>query len=880
MSELKHYGTPRHSGRYPWGSGENPHQRYQGLNKYVADLRKQGMKDTKIAESMGISTTQLRARMSISRAEQRAANAALALRLKDKGMSNTAIGKQMGINESSVRSLLDPALKERSNITFVTANMLKKNLEDKQYLDVGTGVELYLGVSRDKLNTAIEVLKDEGYKIQYVKVEQAGNPGKYTSIKVLTPPDTTYSELYKNQDKIKGISDYSEDGGRSYLGLEPPRSVDRKRVEIAYSEDGGADKDGSIELRRGVDDISLGDRRYAQVRIAVDDKYYMKGMAIYSDDLPEGIDIRYNTNKKRGTPDENVFKPIKDDPDNPFGSTVRQKHYIDANGKKQLSSINIVGHPTKEGSGEEGSWDTWSKTLSSQFLSKQPISLIKKQLGLAYDLKQEEFDEIMSLTNPAVKRRLLMSFSDDCDSSAVNLKAAALPRQANKVLIPVPELSDTEVYAPTFRNGERVVLIRHPHGGKFEIPELTVNNKHKQAKSRLGQAEDGIGINPKVAERLSGADFDGDTVLVIPNPPSVGIRTSAPLKGLKNFDPKEAYPGYEGMKRMTKAGKQKQMGDASNLITDMTIKGATPSELAAAVRHSMVVIDAEKHGLNYRQSYKDNRIAELKERYQGGKRAGASTLISKASSDERVLMRNEKTPDKLTGKRVYEYTGESYIDKKTGKLVYRRTKSTKMAEVEDAFELSSGTAQENTYASHANKLKALANSARKEAVNIEPVKYSPSAKQVYAKEVATLDHKLNVALKNAPLERQAQVIAKSVLKNKMQANPGMDNDDIKKVRTQALAEARSRTGADKQQIPITPREWEAIQAGAITQNKLTKILNNTDLDLIKQYATPRTKTAITPAKEARVKAMLSAGYSQSDIADALGISTSTVSSVK
>ena len=24
---LMHYGTPRHSGRYPWGSGENPYQR-------------------------------------------------------------------------------------------------------------------------------------------------------------------------------------------------------------------------------------------------------------------------------------------------------------------------------------------------------------------------------------------------------------------------------------------------------------------------------------------------------------------------------------------------------------------------------------------------------------------------------------------------------------------------------------------------------------------------------------------------------------------------------------------------------------------------------------------------------------------------------------
>ena len=51
------------------------------------------------------------------------------------------------------------------------------------------------------------------------------------------------------------------------------------------------------------------------------------------------------------------------------------------------------------------------------------------------------------------------------------------------------------------------------------------------------------------------------------------------------------------------------MGKISNLITDMTLLGASEDKLARAVRHSMVVIDDEKHHLDYKQSEKDNNIA-------------------------------------------------------------------------------------------------------------------------------------------------------------------------------------------------------------------------------------------------------------------------------
>ena len=863
MSEILHYGIPRRSGRYPWGSGEDPYQRNKSFLAYVDDLHKKGVSEVDIAKGLGISTSELRRRKSLAKNEQRKSDTAEALRLKNKGYSNVAIGQRLNMNESSVRALLNPALEQRNEITESTAKVLKNSVEKKDYIDIGVGVERHLGISRTKLMTAVQKLKDEGYTVHYVQVDQLGT-GKKTSVMVLAKPGTSYSDVYKNKDKIRMVTDYSEDGGRSYLGLEPIRSVNGNRVLIKYAEDGGTNKDGVIELRRGVEDISLGNAKYAQVRIGVDGKYYMKGMAIYSDDMPDGVDIIYNSNKHRGTPIEKVYKQMKDDPDNPFGSTVRQRHYINKNGESELSALNIVN--------EEGDWTNWSKNISSQVLSKQSPNLAKKQLGLAYDLKKEEYDEIMSLTNPVIKKKMLLDFADGCDAAAVDLKAAALPRQSSHIILPIQTIKENEIYAPNYRDGETVVLIRHPHGGTFEIPELKVNNKNREANKIMKNAKDAVGINPKTAQILSGADFDGDTVIVIPNNNKY-IKNSSPLKGLQNFDPKEAYPAYDGMKRMSPRTKQLEMGKISNLITDMTIRGASQDEICRAVRHSMVVIDAEKHNLNYKQSYYDNGIGELKKKYQGSDKAGASTLISRASSEKRIGTRKESI-DPKTGKKIYTYTNETFV--KDGKTYPRTISSTKMAEAEDAYSLSSGTIMENTYAAHANKLKALANMSRKNALATKPIPYSPSAKKTYSAEVASLNAKLNIAYKNKPLERQAQIIANSVVNAKRKSNPGMDNDTLKKIKTQALTEARLRVGAKKQQIKITPKEWEAIQAGAISTNVLTQIINNSDSDHLKQLATPRTVKEMTAAKVAKAKNMLKSGYTQAEIADSLGVSVSTI----
>ena len=875
---LMHYGMPRRSGRYPWGSGENPYQHSGDFLSRIEELKKQGLSEKEIADSFGLTTTQFRTQKSLAKNERRALEVATAKGLREKGYSLNEIAEKMGYtNDSSIRSLLNEGSELNMNQAQKTADFLRKQIEEKGMIDVGVGVERELGISKEKLNQALYILEMEGYPVYGGGVPQVTNPGKQTNIKVICPPGTEHRDIY-DYENVHSLTDYvSHDGGDTFDTFVYPKSMDSKRLQICYAEEGGIHKDGVIELRRGVDDLSLGDSHYAQVRILVDDSKYLKGMAIYSDDLPPGVDVRFNTNKKQGTPMGDVLKNIKDDPDNPFGSLIKaggQSYYIDKDGKRQLSLINKRA--------EEGDWGAWSDKLPSQFLSKQSLHLVKKQLGLAASDKLAEFDEICSLTNPTVKKTLLKSFSDDCDAAAVHLQAAALPRQKYQVILPITSMKDTEVYAPNYKNGEQVALIRYPHGGTFEIPIVTVNNKHPEARRTLGNALDAIGINSKVAERLSGADFDGDTVMVIPTGGKVKITSSSPLKGLEGFDPKTSYPYKEGMKIMRNT--QTEMGKVSNLITDMTLKGATQDELARAVRHSMVVIDAEKHKLNYKQSEIDNGIASLKKKYQGhydedGKyHEGAATLISRAKSETSVLKRKgSPIIDPKTGEQTYKEVYEEYVDKKTGKIKVRTQASTKMAETRDARTLSSGHPVEEAYADYANQMKSLANKARKEMVSTGKIAYSASAKAVYQSEVDTLSAKLNVALRNAPKERQAQVIANANVAAKKKDNPDMTNAEIKKAGQQALTSARVSVGAKREPINLTDKEWEAIQAGAISENKLKQIINHVNIDELRQRATPRTTTSLSSAQISKISSMNASGYSIAEIAQALGVSTSTVS---
>lgn len=926
INYLMHYGIPRRSGRYPWGSGDNPYQHGRDFLSRIEELKKEGWSETpeNIKKEFGLTTTQYRLEKALAKDERRMLDVATAKSLRKDGLGATEIGRKMGVPESTVRSLLNEDSEARMKQARKTADFIKEQVDKKGMIDVGTGVERELNISKEKLNEALYILEREGYPIYKGGVPQATNPGKQINQMVICPPGTKHKEIY-DFDKVHSLTDYvSHDGGETFDKFVYPKSMDSKRLKIRYAEDGGLEKDGIVELRRGVDDLSLGDSHYSQVRILVDGKKYIKGMAVYSDDMPDGVDVIFNTNKTKDVGKLDILKNIKEDPDNPFGSLIKpggQSYYIDKDGKRQLSLINKRA--------DEGDWTEWKDALPSQFLGKQSLSMAKKQLNLAKADKLAEYDEICSLTNPTVKKHLLEEFANNCDSAAVHLQAAALPGQKYHVIIPVNSLKDNEVYAPGYEPGTKLALIRYPHGGTFEIPILTVNNKNEAAKKIIGaNSIDAIGINKNIADRLSGADFDGDTVMTIPTHDKAGkvkITSTPPLKDLEGFDPKMAYPERPGMKYMKNTGTQ--MGIVSNLITDMTLGGASQEELARAVKHSMVVIDAEKHKLDYKQSEIDNNIAALKKKYQRTVDAdgnvhvgGASTILSRAKGETSVLKRQGTPkinikgedwydPNKPEGSLIYKvaddvtYTYQK-TNKRTGELTTvtknKTQKSTRMAETDDAYSLVSEARHpmEMVYADYANSMKALANKARKEMVRTGKIQYSSSAKTTYQAEVDSLMSKLNTALLNSPRERAAQRRANAEVDNALntvketlrKSNPtatakeidrlARKEIDVKKASQQALTSNRKAVGSVSRRdrsIDITDREWEAIQAGAISENKLKQILNNTDADKLRQRATPRTTTTLSQAKINRIKAMSNSNYDLASIAKSLGVSPSTVS---
>ena len=981
-NSLMHYGIKRRSGRYPYGSGKDSYQHGRDFLGRIDELKKSGFTytdsdgkkwtgDNAIAKSMGLTTSEYRRQVSWATYERRLQNVETAKRLRDKeGMGPTEIGKEMGVNESTVRSWLNPKSEDRMEQAMNTVNLLREHVDKKGMIDVGTGVERELGISKERLDMALDYLeKAEGYPVYKGGIPQVTNPGQQTNQRVLCVPGTQHKEIYE-YDRVKTITEYtSHDNGQTFDKFVYPKSIDSKRVLVLTKDQIGPDgepgvaKDGIIQIRPGVEDLSLGESRYAQVRILVDDTKYLKGMAVYSDNIPDGYDIVFNSNKKTV---EDAYKKIKDDPDNPFGSLIQpkgQSYYIDKNGKKQLSAINKRA--------DEGEWEEWANAIPSQFLSKQSRTMAKKQLNLAKADKLAEFDEICSLENPTVKKHLLEKFADSCDSAAVHLKAAALPGQRYHVIVPVNTLKDNEVYAPNYENGTKLALIRYPHGGTFEIPILTVNNRHAAAKKLIGpDAIDAVCINHKIAEQLSGADFDGDTVMCIPTHDAGGkvkIVNRQPFDDLKNFDSRsyqydKAEADADGNMHYYRNGQEfkimkntgTEMGKISNLITDMTLSGgATDDEIIRAVRHSMVVIDAEKHKLDYKASEIENDIAGLKSKYQkkydedgnviGS--GGAGTLISRAKGETSVDKRQGsykinipgtdhydptkpdgakiwKTADDLyypdrtynkkdhtitvrtaDGKKVtydvtdkdqYERynpvkkvnadTGEVTYTNKDGSITYKTKKrtqeSTKMAETDDAYTLVSGARHpmEILYADYANDMKALGNKARVELYNTGKIAYSAQAKAKYAEEVSSLNKKLNTALLNTTKERAAQRMANAEVAAKTKGKE-IKPADKKKMAQQALTKYRTEVGSvarRNRSIDITDKEWEAIQAGAITENTLKKILNNTDIDVLRQKATPKATTTLSSAKINRIKAMSASNYTLEEIAKALGVPTSTV----
>ncbi len=721
----------RGSGRYPFGSGERPHQRAWDLKARYAKLSKEIDPDTgkkytekKIAELMGYTkqewdkqkhewveagnAAKLKAEKEIATAQVNSDQYEEVMWYYNhidpktgKPYKRAEIARILGINESSVRSIENTKTSMEDNQLFRAVEDLKKISEEKGFIDVGKGVELSLGVSPDRMQSVLEVLKNEGYSVEKIYIPQASNPNRETTMMVLCPPGME-GQAFKHRFEVKSVEDISGiDNVATQQGWQEPVKVDLNRVKILYDENGGSTKDGMIEIRPGVEDLSLGNAKYGQVRIAVDcgkdGIRYIKGMAVYNPDLPEGKDILVNSNKSISDGVTKALKDYKAGTANPFGSTVVQTYIKDKDGnpvidektgKPKLSAIQFVGSPTQDNHDMhvEGSWGDWSRNLPAQFLAKQSLPLVKQQLKLKSLDYESQYKDILSMDNVTVKKKLLIDFADACDGAAVDLKAAPLPGQGVHVLLQSNTLKDNEIYAPNYPSGTMVALVRFPHTGPFEIPVATVNNNDKESIKQIGKnAKDAICVSNAAAQKLSGADFDGDTCIVIPMTRKnveggfdkiVQIKAMDALPGLKNFNPTAEYgeKRYSGTKyhKMTTKEKGIEMGIVSNMITDMSAKGCENYDhIERAVKYSMVVIDAEKHKLNYKQAYKDYNIAELKDIYQHNADGshGASSLLSRSKNTVEVPIRSERyLIDPATGEKQY------LSPRKTEKMERKRVK--------------------------------------------------------------------------------------------------------------------------------------------------------------------------------------------------------------
>lgn len=910
---ILHSGVKRKSGRYEWGSGEYPYQHeawFQGWSKIPSKDQ------AEYAKSFGMTLKEARYRYSIGKDYKKAQDIGHAIELRySKQMSVKAIAEKMGVSESTVNSWLKPNALQRAKETEDLAKKIEQYLDKHAGVDIGKGCATAMGVNKTKFEAAVQLLKDRDgyYNVQWGQEQQTtGKNTQSTALIKIQPEWEGYSEAQLKKVAYKYVKEHSDDitlpfeikynydTGKTIMGFDIPKSVSSKNIEVVYR----SERDGLIEVRRGLDDLSLGNDIYSQVRIAVDGTHYIKGMAVYSDDLPKGINIRVHSNKKEGTPllsdnpdAKQVLKPMKRaddgtvDLEDPFGAQIKAQH----------GCINKVN--------EEGSWDDWTsaRSLASQVLSKQAPELAQRQLNLDYTKRAAEFDTIKQITNPVVREKMLIDFADECDKAAVHLKAAALPGQSVKVLIPIPSLKPGECYCPMYKDGEKLALIRFPHQSISEIPMVTVNNSNVEGKKVMtNQAIDAIGLNPKDAHRLSGADFDGDTVVCIPNKKGF-IKNAPEFKGLEGYEPKDQWPGYEGMKPISHQLAQTKMGIVTNLITDMSLQGAPEHEMVRAIKMAQLIIDAEKHKLNWKGAEEEYRISELHEKYQGKKRGGAVTIVSRASGEYDVPERQDNyyDIDPKTGAKIPKYTGKKrvWFVRDDGSKYYKdllpyqdgydpnakdvTQKSTKMAETSDARTLISPFKHpvEVVYANYANQMKAMANEARKESLVKKDTPYSKQAAETYKDEVKSLLEKINNSKVNAALERLAQRSAEVIINERVSKYPDRYNKKtpdgkkhLSKLKNQVTNQQR--TIVSKQRpFDITEREWEAIQAGALHKSDVKEIINRANSDIVKKFAMPNNTnySVLSPSNLAHAKAMLNSGFTQADVAASFNISPSTLS---
>lgn len=943
---LKHYGVKRKSGRYPWDPSLHLPKNY----KFIEDrdeMKKRGLSDNEIAKQMGLSTTVYRSKVTIAKEELKQYNMQRISKLQSEGMIIDDIAKTIGTTGQTVRNYLDEIKNPNKSAraqrvqTEAVAQTLEDAVKRSKYIDVGKGVEIQMGISKEKLKSGLNALVESGeYEVHNLRIAQVTDKNNSTPVKVLTKKGVERSEIYKNMDKVRPVEEFAINGdARMFQQMERPKSIGWDRVHIRYAipegqkghgtNDDGAMMDGAMFLRPGVKDLNLGKASYAQVRIAVGDTHYLKGMALYGTEemfkgIPKGTDIIFNTNKTANKTPQEVLKELKKNPEggapidgpNPFGATVkRQNTLVDAKGNPvykpgvkdrfgnkvpQIGSVNIVN--------EEGDWGSWSKALSAQFLSKQPTTVVHERLKATMKQVQDEYESIQKVTNPVIKKQLMESFVSDLESKQVHMKAAAPKGFQGHVILPVPDMKENEVYAPNYKNGEKVVLIRYPHGGRFEIPELTVNNNSVARKMISKDSPDAIGIHPKVASKMSGADFDGDTAYVIPNNKGK-FKSRDSLKELKNFDP-NMYADKPGtFTPITKRYQQTLMGVVSNLITDMTLQGAPSNEIARAVKHSMVVIDAEKHKLNYKRSAEENGIDALMKRYMTHvdkvKYGDLERYNPKTRRVDKVIDPDKLKKDLTPGK---EYTSASTIisrhkqsvitdgyqvevpdpKSKSGgtKMVWRNKKETYLVNmVKDAnvFLGPNATKTEHHYADYINELKAFKNKVDSEMSGIKMPARDPKAAKIYAEEVLSMKDKVNQVKINRIKERQAQRMAEVSSKAEIarrSEDEVLKKDEISRIKQQALNKARSMVGAERTPVTITDDEWDAVQSNAVSGTLLKELVSFMDDSQLKSLATPRANKQMTDARKSKAKALLANGYTIAQVAEALGVSSSTIGKIK
>ena len=943
---LKHYGVKRKSGRYPWDPSLHLPKNY----KFIEDrdeMKKRGLSDNEIAKQMGLSTTVYRSKVTIAKEELKQYNMQRISKLQSEGMIIDDIAKTIGTTGQTVRNYLDEIKNPNKSAraqrvqTEAVADTLEAAVKRSKYIDVGKGVEIQMGISKEKLKSGLNALVESGeYEVHNLRIAQVTDKNNSTPVKVLTKKGVERSEIYKNMDKVRPVEEFAINGdARMFQQMERPKSIGWDRVHIRYAipegqkghgtNDDGAMMDGAMFLRPGVKDLNLGKASYAQVRIAVGDTHYLKGMALYGTEemfkgIPKGTDIIFNTNKTANKTPQEVLKELKKNPEggapidgpNPFGATVkRQNTLVDAKGNPvykpgvkdrfgnkvpQIGSVNIVN--------EEGDWGSWSKALSAQFLSKQPTTVVHERLKATMKQVQDEYESIQKVTNPVIKKQLMESFVSDLESKQVHMKAAAPKGFQGHVILPVPDMKENEVYAPNYKNGEKVVLIRYPHGGRFEIPELTVNNNSVARKMISKDSPDAIGIHPKVASKMSGADFDGDTAYVIPNNKGK-FKSRDSLKELKNFDP-NMYADKPGtFTPITKRYQQTLMGVVSNLITDMTLQGAPSNEIARAVKHSMVVIDAEKHKLNYKRSAEENGIDALMKRYMTHvdkvKYGDLERYNPKTRRVDKVIDPDKLKKDLTPGK---EYTSASTIisrhkqsvitdgyqvevpdpKSKSGgtKMVWRNKKETYLVNmVKDAnvFLGPNATKTEHHYADYINELKAFKNKVDSEMSGIKMPARDPKAAKIYAEEVLSMKDKVNQVKINRIKERQAQRMAEVSSKAEIarrSEDEVLKKDEISRIKQQALNKARSMVGAERTPVTITDDEWDAVQSNAVSGTLLKELVSFMDDSQLKSLATPRANKQMTDARKNKAKALLANGYTIAQVAEALGVSSSTIGKIK